>query len=173
MPELKSVDRIIAPSPTMCLTTRTVLRRFQDMFPSHLYESAVRTFILDDQISGEIEWTPVLSVKCIFAACDGGTRRLLDLIDRSSGAVNKGGWRKGIPACWRWRGTAEICRNLQIVQVSSRHIELVNSSAGRRNRNSFRKTQWQCRPHPFSEPVAQSAAPVLCRLLFEQSVLFA
>ena len=47
---------------------------------SHLYESAVRTWILDsdDRFSGEIEWTPVLPgdwkqhqlIKSIFAACE-------------------------------------------------------------------------------------------------------
>ena len=67
-----------------------------------LYEATVQTWIFDDRTSGEIEWTPVLpgknrdcrqhpTIKSIFAACDGGTRRLEDWVGKSSGAVNKGG----------------------------------------------------------------------------------
>ena len=84
-----------------------------------LYVATVQTWIFDDWISGEIEWTAVLPgknrdwrkdplIKSIFAACDGGTRRLEDWVDKSSGAVNRGGRRwtpgKGIPACRRRRG---------------------------------------------------------------------
>jgi len=50
-------------------------------------EAAVRTWIFDNRIHGEIKWTPVMPGKCgdwkkhphladIFAACDGGNRRL-------------------------------------------------------------------------------------------------
>ena len=50
-------------------------------------EVAVRTWIFDNRIHGEIKWTPVMPGKCgdwkkhphladIFAACDGGNRRL-------------------------------------------------------------------------------------------------
>ena len=50
-------------------------------------EAAVRTWIFDNRIHGEIKWTPVMPGKCadwkkhphladIFAACDGGNQRL-------------------------------------------------------------------------------------------------
>ena len=72
-----------------------------------LYAATVETWICD-QISGEIEWTAVLpgknrdwrqhpAIKSIFAACDGGIRRLQDWMGKSSGAVNKGGRHPSLP----------------------------------------------------------------------------
>ena len=69
---------------------------------SRLYETTVRTWILDERIIGEFEWTLDLPgrrgewrqqpiIKSIFAACDGGTRRLEDWVGNSSGTVNRGG----------------------------------------------------------------------------------
>ena len=78
---------------------------------SRLYESAVLTWILDDRISGEIEWTALdasfawrkcgpeatsahqehIFAACDSAACDGCTRRLKDWVGNSSGVINSGG----------------------------------------------------------------------------------
>ena len=71
-------------------------------------EAAVRTWIYDDRIIGDIKWTPVQPGKrgdwkkegCIqeiFAACDGGSRSLEDWAGHSSDAVNKGGRPKKTP----------------------------------------------------------------------------
>ena len=86
---------------------------FHDDKASRLYETTVRTWILDERIIGEIEWTPVLRlllgrhgdwkqhplIKSIFAACDGSTRRLGDWVGNSSGEVNRVDACKGNPAC--------------------------------------------------------------------------
>ena len=62
MPELKSVDWKIAPSPTMCLVKISGYLHVEKA--SRLYETTVRTWILDERtiairFIGEIEWTPV------------------------------------------------------------------------------------------------------------------
>jgi len=70
-------------------------------------ENTVRAWILDDRISGEIEWTPVMPgrneswkqhplIQSILAACENGTRRLEDWIGNSSDTINMGGrpWPK-------------------------------------------------------------------------------
>ena len=67
-----------------------------------LTEPAVRNWIFDDQIKGEVQWTPVFPgkngdwkqhslINSILAACDGGTRRLEDWVGDSSDKIDRGG----------------------------------------------------------------------------------
>ena len=79
---------------------------------TELRDSAVRTWIFDDRIIGEIVWTPILPgkngnwrqhslIRSIVAACEGcdggtdtgtGTRRLEDWVGKSSDEIDRG-WR--------------------------------------------------------------------------------
>ena len=130
---------------------------------SCLYETTVRTWILDERIIGEIEWTPVLPgkhgdwrqhplIKCIFAACDSGTRRLEDWVGKSSGAVNRGG---RIPACrrgWgrRHRGQRRCKAARQAVRATARARGL--GRAGRRARRARQAHQDWCILPPILVP---------------------
>ena len=69
---------------------------------SQLPESAVRTWIVDDRIKGDVQWTPIHPgkngdwkqeplISGILAACDGGTRRLEDWVGSSSDKIDRGG----------------------------------------------------------------------------------
>ena len=66
-----------------------------------LSETAVRKWISDDRIKGEVVWTPVNPgkngdwkqeplINGILAACDGGTRRLEDWVGNSSDKTDRG-----------------------------------------------------------------------------------
>jgi hypothetical protein len=92
-----------------------VLHRFPDTCTSikMLTEAAVRTWMFDDRIIGDIVWTPIrpgnhgdwkqdLFIRNIFAACDSGcerrdcgtdtgTRRLEEWVGRSSEKIHRGG----------------------------------------------------------------------------------
>ena len=76
---------------------------------SHIYRTAVQTWILDDRIQGEIEWTAIHPkingnwkkherIADIFAACNGGSRRLADWIGESSAPISRGGRPRTTPA---------------------------------------------------------------------------
>ena len=65
-------------------------------------EAALRTWLNDDRISGEIEWQAVLPgknrdwrqhrlIQSLFAACEGGSLRREDWVGESSGAMRRGG----------------------------------------------------------------------------------
>ena len=76
---------------------------------AQIYRSAVQTWIFDERIIEEIEWTAVLpgqrqdwkqqkSITDIFAECDDGSRLLEDWRGDSSASVNKGGRPRKVPA---------------------------------------------------------------------------
>ena len=95
---------------------KMVLRGFPDICTQKkqtlLADSAVRTWIFDDRIIGEIVWTPILPgkngdwkqhslIRSIVAACedrdggtDIGTRRLEEWVGKSSDKINRGGGRR-------------------------------------------------------------------------------
>ena len=67
-----------------------------------LTDAAVRGWILDRRIIGEIVWTPIHPdkngdwkqeqlIKSILAVCNGGTRRLEDWVGNSSDKIDRGG----------------------------------------------------------------------------------
>jgi hypothetical protein len=74
-----------------------------------IHHTAVRTWIYDDRIQGEIKWTAVLPgkncdwkqhahIEDILAAGKGGGRRLEDWVGDSSAPVNRGGRPRKTPA---------------------------------------------------------------------------
>jgi hypothetical protein len=74
-----------------------------------LTDAAVRGWIFDDRIIEEIVWTPIHPgkngdwkqhslIKSIFAACDGGTRRLEEWVGNSSHKIDRGGRPRTQPA---------------------------------------------------------------------------